>query len=176
LRRQNDFYETSKKAVNVLLDYLPKNLGQVFEPCAGKNAITIPIRESERARLVLTNDWDEQYQHNCRFDARSWFHWDNQETAIDWTITNPPFSYAFEILKNAYKKSHIGVAFLLRLSFLEPTIERASWLNEHPPTGLIILPRYSFTGDGKTDTVTCAWMIWNKTVSSQTIHISKRFR
>lgn len=56
----------------------------------------------------------------------------------------------------------VGVAMLLRLSYLEPTKDRGHWLNDHPPTQMIVLPRISFTGDGKTDSVTCAWMIWHK--------------
>jgi hypothetical protein len=50
----------------------------------------------------------------------------------------------------------------LRLSYLEPVRNRGAWLAAHPPTGLIVLPRISFTGDGQTDTVTCAWMVWDK--------------
>jgi hypothetical protein len=48
------------------------------------------------------------------------------------------------------------------MSYLEPVENRGVWLNEHPPTTLIVLPRISFTGDGKTDNVTCAWMVWRK--------------
>ena len=56
----------------------------------------------------------------------------------------------------------VGVAFLLRLSFVEPTNERGDWLEKNPPTGRITLPRYSFTGDGRSDSVTAEWMIWHK--------------
>jgi len=55
------------------------------------------------------------------------------------------------------------VAMLLRLSFLEPTAKvnpRGPWLAECPPSRLIVLPRCSYTGDGRTDSVTTAWMIW----------------
>lgn len=30
----------------------------------------------------------------------------------------------------------------------------------NPPTRVYVCPRTSFTGDGRTDSVTCAWMIW----------------
>lgn len=50
---------------------------------------------------------------------------------------------------------------LLRVSFLEPCNDRAEFLAAHPPR-LFVLPRISFTGDGKTDNVTCAWYVWDK--------------
>jgi hypothetical protein len=31
---------------------------------------------------------------------------------------------------------------------------------------MLILPRISFTGDGKTDSVTVAWVIWDKSGES----------
>jgi hypothetical protein len=33
---------------------------------------------------------------------------------------------------------------------------------EHSLSKLIVLPRISFTGNGKTDSVTCGWFIWIK--------------
>jgi hypothetical protein len=82
---------------------------------------------------------------------------------IQWTVTNPPFNKAIEILQYAFKYSTHGVAFFMRLSFLEPTKDRTPFLLAHPPTQIIVMPRVSFTGDGKTDSVTCAWFIWEKT-------------
>jgi hypothetical protein len=61
---------------------------------------------------------------------------------------------------------------LLRLSYLEPTEDRGAWLNSHPPTDLIVLPRISFTGNGKTDSVTCAWIVWRKQCNTQRIAIT----
>lgn len=69
---------------------------------------------------------------------------------------------------------------MLRLSFREPTSKgfprkvlrdgrivgasspRGPWLAEHPPSRLLTLPRYSFTGDGHSDSVTTEWVIWTK--------------
>jgi hypothetical protein len=54
----------------------------------------------------------------------------------------------------------IGVVLLLRLSFLEPTDQRGDWLAENPPDMQIVLPRWSYKENGKTDSVTTAWMVW----------------
>jgi hypothetical protein len=54
---------------------------------------------------------------------------------------------------------------MLRLSFKEPTEHknpRGPFLETNPLTRELVMPRYSFTGDGKTDSITTAWMIWAK--------------
>ena len=55
-----------------------------------------------------------------------------------------------------------GIILMLRLSFLEPCHNRYAFLEKHPPTALYAVPRLSFTGDGKTDSVACAWFLWDK--------------
>lgn len=164
MRRKNDFYETNAYAVIELLRQVPIR-GVLFECCAGKGAISLPLREYFPTYPILTNDKDVSLPAGHHFDASKSENWERfvfPNETIDWTITNPPFSTAFKILVNAYDHSKLGVAFLLRLSFLEPTYQRQDWLDEHPPDKLIVLPRFSFTGDGKTDSVTCAWMVWDK--------------
>jgi hypothetical protein len=83
-----------------------------------------------------------------------------------WVISNPPFKHAAEIVRHAHeftrRQSHGGVAMLLRLSFLEPCDNRGKWLSLNPPSDVIVLPRISFTGDGRTDNVTCAWLVWRQ--------------
>ena len=52
---------------------------------------------------------------------------------------------------------------LLRISFREPTrhrFPRGPWLAAHPVSRLLTLPRYSYTGDGRTDAATTEWVIW----------------
>ncbi len=56
-------------------------------------------------------------------------------------------------------------------SVLEPCEGRGAWLAAHPPQALIVLPRMSFTGEGKTDSVTCAWVVWAREAEGQWIEI-----
>lgn len=153
-RRHLDFYETGAAAVLALMSRV--DLGRdIFEPCAGNGAI---VRELERHFYTEDNDVDPKRPTYWHLDATSSSVLDVTQT-FDWIVTNPPFNQAFSILRNFRDAGH-RCAFLLRLSFLEPTKERGPWLAANPPDGMIVLPRYSFTGDGKTDSVTCAWMIW----------------
>ena len=168
MRKKNDLYQTSAKAVKELLDRVPIS-GTLFECCAGMGAISYALRDEIPEAKIITNDINVTLPATNHFDASKASNWEQftrKDLAIpmiDWVITNPPFNKAFPILMHAHNASLKGVAFLLRLSFLEPTYERQDWLYEHPPSKLIVLPRYSFTEDGKIDSVTCAWMIWSKT-------------
>src|SRR6266545_2965238 len=160
MRRDLDFYPTVKRLIDALLEHV-KIEGVIFEPCNGQGHI------SKYLNNPITNDIVGG------FDATKYLWWDKMNPKPDWTVTNPPFSSAYRIVVNAVNYSTVGAAVLLRLSFLEPTRERERFLNRQPPNKLIVLPRYSFTEDGKTDSVTCAWMIWDKS-DEYYIKISRR--
>lgn len=88
---------------------------------------------------------------------------------IDWTITNPPFSRALEMLELAIKYSKVGVAMHLRASIHEvlKTGVRRTWMANNTPTGLLWLPRFAYqrskkTGAWSTDNVCANWVIWLK--------------
>lgn len=154
-RRKHDFYPTPGWATEALFEYCLQffTASAAIEPCAGEGAIS----EVLRTHFVdlATSDIDPLRKVDNICDASTLKV--NPYTAV---ITNPPFNQAIEIVRN-FVEQRVMCAFLLRLSFLEPTEARGNWLAKNPPAGLIILPRISFTGDGKTDSVTCAWMVWN---------------
>lgn len=173
-RRKLDAYYTPEWAAKELLKHITitgthRALGEsyttdiVLEPCSGDNIITQVLVHSGDA-WVVNNDIDESKLAEWHLDARDPSLYD--AVLPDWVITNPPFSQAFEIVSIAHRYATSGVAMLLRLSFLEPTYKRQAWLAANPPNKLIVLPRISFTGDGKTDSCTVAWMIWDKSGES----------
>lgn len=157
-RRKNDWYPTPSSATEALLKEYTFS-GTILEPCVGDGAMHKVL--TTLGLPIITNDIDIKWKADHHLNASS----PDLYAAtgpIDWVITNPSFKDAFEILKQSYLHADIGVAMLLRISFLEPTFKRQQWLAENPPTSLFILPRISFTNDGKTDSCTCAWMIWRK--------------
>lgn len=154
MRRSLDFYETDPAQVALLRSWVTIR-GTVYEPCSGDGAIA---RQFEvLGHVVVTNDLDPARETMTHTDAREYGYHLSPDSV--WVVTNPPFSQAYPILLNA-RRQGVRCAFLLRLSFLEPTQERGAWLAEYPPGGVLVLPRHSFTGDGRTDSVTCAWMLW----------------
>ena len=165
-RRAFDFYPTPGWATEALLKRVPIS-GRVLECCAGAGDISRALGGSS-CRTIVTNDIDPKWPTWHTLDARLFETWEYIGPPR-WTVSNPPFSCALPIVQQAVRCSVDGVAMLLRLSFLEPTKDRGPWLAEHPPTRVIVLPRISFTGDGKTDSVTCAWLAWERGVKYQQI-------
>lgn len=159
-RVANDFYPTQKRLVDLLLAKV-KIEGTVFEPCAGDGAI------ARHFPNCITNDLHPREEIATDFtlnaaDPDSWLVFPQ----CDWVVTNPPFKLASEILPLAFDRASVGVAFLLRLTYLEPTKNRGDWLQEHSDsmTHLIpVSPRPRFRYDTKgSDSVTCAWFVWQK--------------
>lgn len=158
-RRTLDFYETPPHYVAALLSEV-NIFGSVYEPCVGEGAIADVLRELPSVRRVITNDIDPKRKADTHHDASQSSHWFQ---TMDWIVTNPPFRDEFAILEHALDAAP-NVAFLARISFLEPTEDREYLLETNPPHHIIVLPRYSFrlNDDGKkqTDNVTCVWLVW----------------
>lgn len=167
MRRALDAYPTEKRVTLGLLERVPI-CGLVLEPCAGEGQMA-EVLAGQGTCTVLQNDIDPAY-------ARGGWGWYGEDATDpqaciwkmrpSWVVTNPPYNQAMPILRNAFDAARVGVAFLLRLSFLEPTRERAGWLEAHAGrlAHLLIFgsPRPSFTGNGRTDSATVAWMVWRR--------------
>ncbi len=158
VRRKNDAYYSAEWMTHFLLERTPYPIrGYALEPCCGEGAISNALKK--RGFTVTTADINPV----CNPDmVMNYLETDLGYLPFDWVITNPPFSLAYPMLLKAMCEARVGVAFLLRLSFVEPTEQRGDWLEENPPTGRITLPRYSFTGDGRSDNVTAEWLVWFK--------------
>jgi hypothetical protein len=170
MRRANDFYPTPSWATEQLLARVWIG-GVVLEPCHGAGDITRVLQTHSHLDALHTNDLDQKFEAHHHFDATDRSFWRCFPRGIDWTVTNPPFSEAQAILPLAYEHSSLGVAMLLRITYLEPCKGRAGWLKEYPPSRLLVLPRISFTGDGDTDLATCAWFVWEKGYATQVIEV-----
>lgn len=170
MRRANDFYPTPGAATVALLNnakHLFSDVTQAYEPCVGDGAIAKVLARA--GLIVTTNDIVPSRLAKTHLDAAKLVVFPFRSCVI----TNPPFNQALPIVRN-FVEQGVRCAFLLRLSFLEPTEARGGWLAETPPDRMIILPRISFTGDGKTDSVTCAWMIWNTPGEQGIIVVTKQ--
>jgi hypothetical protein len=159
-RRALDFYETPPHYVAALL--MEANIyGRVYEPCAGNGAIADPLRMVPAVRNVTTNDIDPKRKCDYCYDTTREI--PAFSDGFDWIVTNPPFSDELDIIEMCLPNAR-NLAFLARLSFLEPTEDREYFLEQQPPSQIIVLPRYSFRpndeGKKQTDSVTCAWLLW----------------
>lgn len=165
-RSAYDWYPTPSWATRSLVYYVPEIAQSLVLECASGDGAIADVLHREFGCGLLTNDIDHRHSATWNYDATSDLFWGTIEDSqfhdkIDWIITNPPFNVAFEMLKPAIDHAVVGVAFLLRKTFLEPTEERGEWLSKHPPSRIIGLPRHSFRGDGN-DSVACDWMVWER--------------
>lgn len=136
------------------------------------------IRISVRpyTKQMWTNDIDPHKAADYHLDATLSKSWANFPDC-DWICTNPPYSeFAAPIIKNAYQKARVGVAAFLLTSFLEPCDDRADFLQQHPPSLVLILPRFCFRKDKKgkrwaTDNITISCFVWDKRSTEQRIII-----
>ena len=172
MRRDNDYYPTESRLTNGLLSIIENSIiGHIVEPCNGKGHISNILKNN--CLHVTTSDIIEGSDYQG--DARSDLHFERiirEKGNIDWIITNVPFKDALPIIKTSRKHAK-HLAILVRLSFLEPTYDRQYFLQTDPPTMIIVCPRSSFTGDGKTDSVTTAWLIWGL-ISHKPIQIIRK--
>ena len=160
-RVESDYYPTPAPITEILLNTVPAIAGSVvFEPCCGLGAISEVLRSANC--VVYESDILIQDDQNRDATTPSFWEWHCPQ----WVVTNPPFNVAEEILPHAFEAATLGVAFLLRLTYLEPTQGRAQWLREHADHLRFVVPvspRPQFRRDARgTDSCTCAWFVWDK--------------
>jgi hypothetical protein len=191
MRRDLDFYQTASWQVDALVDYVPEIKGNICFPCIGDGSLLNALLKQRKDGSyifhpgntpIITNDINTDRFATTHGDARLPVTWQNMREHLDphngdpdtfdWAIENPPFNIEIDILMEAYKHVRYGVIFMSRLSFVEPvgsqkrkgvmSTPRGPWLKEHPIFKQVVLERYSFTGDGASDSVTTAWNVWLK--------------
>lgn len=169
-RRRLDAYDTDCGLTRALLR-MHSIAGTVLEPCAGRGHIAQVLAEVPGV-TVLTNDVDPTTPATLHLDATQPDLWQRMAGRVEWVITNPPFDQAEQILPHAMQAARVGVAFLLRLTYAEPTNGRAAWLQEHADRQVwqaVVNPRPRFRAGeinpktGRpfgTDSATVAWFMW----------------
>lgn len=155
-RRENDRYLTPPMATTALMEAYPEIRGdRLIDPCCGDGRMAGQLEG--RFRRVYLNDIDKTAVADFHEDATDQMAlW--SRFGSGWAVTNPPFNRAGKMVCHALDRG-LHVAFLLRITFLEP-VEDRQWLVRRPPRAVLVLPRIDFIGAGQTDSAPCAWMIW----------------
>lgn len=84
---------------------------------------------------------------------------------VDWVITNPPFRLAEQFIERALKLATIGVAIIVRTSFLESVGRHERLFTKTPPTVIaqfaerVPMVKGRLTATGSTATAYC-WLVW----------------
>lgn len=169
-RHALDRYDTPDWMTQALLARHADLRGRLLlDPCCGAGRMAALLKP--RFEQVRTNDIDPGVRADSCCDARSAALYAGLQP--DWVITNPPFNAAALIVFRAIQAARVGVAMLLRCTFLEPVRERA-WLADYPPTELISLPRSRWKGPGSgTDSAPVWWYLWRRGRESSCPVVSK---
>jgi hypothetical protein len=173
-RRQSDDplerFDTPRWMTAALLLKLPLvGRGGVIAPAAGSGGIVRVLREAGRrvdaydlvpraVELPLLGVVEPAVARQAdATDPQFWSQTVYRRAA--WCVTNPPFSLA-TLIRNFARGAGLKLGLLLRATALEPTEDRAPWLEADPPSDLILLQRGSFNGSGGGDTVPAFWFVW----------------
>ncbi|MEO0988566.1 MAG: hypothetical protein AAFY20_23955 [Cyanobacteria bacterium J06639_14] len=183
-RVENDYYRTYPELVQVLLDELagtPHEItGQVLEPTVGDGVIANFFNGCITNDLHPHPDWSPDFQ----MDATDPLFWQvlQEQGGYDWGVGNPPWlkDVVSKIVQQAYANAGRGVAFLLRLSYLEPTEDRGEWHqqnDDHLRFVIPVNPRPLWRIDtSNSEAVTCCWFLWDKKFSWKALGIKPPFR
>ncbi|GGB00270.1 hypothetical protein GCM10011491_30590 [Brucella endophytica] len=95
---------------------------------------------------------------------------DMEFNGIDWIIANPPFRLAEQFITKALQIASVGVAMIVRTSFLEGVGRYENLFSQTPPNVVaqfserVPMVKGRLTETGSTATAYC-WLIWQQNAS-----------
>ena len=161
-RRKSDCYQTHYSMTEQLLENEPFVYTRMaLEPACGLGTITRILNKHFKNTL--------SFDIQIRSDFMDWY------TKVDYIITNPPFSLAFEFIQKAKKIAMEKFAMLLPLSYLHGQKRYESKIfadSSYPLTKVYVFTRYPMLSDtirkdGKytTGMQVYAWYIWENNIT-----------
>lgn len=160
-RKESDYYATPYELTRRFLDRW--NIDKSFlilEPCFGEaNAIVKVLQEKGFTNIV---------SHDLNIDGIDFLKYNEK---VDYLITNPPYSLAYEFIQKAKIITDKQFAMLLPLSYLHGKKRYDNiWLDQNfPLKEIYVFTRYPMLGeelrdDGKMNTgmMVYAWFVWDR--------------
>lgn len=161
--RGRDAYFTPRVAVLALLDIEHERMPEdLYEPAVGAGNIAKEIERSGR-NVYCADIHDYGYPGTVVEDYLS----ASSPPWVGGIVTNPPFRFSKQFAEKAVAEVPY-VALLGRIGFLE-SLTRKEWLEEHPPTRILLpsrrLPmmhRLDWDGPLNSSNMCHPWFIWDK--------------
>lgn len=131
------------------------------EPAANRGHMVAPLREYFRSVEAA-----DVHDYGAGFPVRDYLFGPLPEP-VDWTITNPPFRLAEQLIERALATSRVGVAVIVRVAFLEGVGRYQRLFAETPPSDVlqfserVVMHKGRLAPEGSTATA-YAWLVWLK--------------
>ncbi len=165
-----DLYPTPPWATRALVEWLgqqghPLCNQSCWEPAAGLGHMVDAL--AEFFNTTEASDAIAYGQHHWLWDFVADDHRTDQRWDADWIITNPPFRLAEEFCRIAIRRARVGVAMLVRTTFLEGVKRHRDLFSVTPPsyvlqfTERVPMHRGRLEANGSTATAYC-WVVWIK--------------
>lgn len=129
------------------------------EPAANRGHMVAPLREYFGA--VEASDI---FDYGAGFPQQDYL-FGPLPSAVDWTITNPPFRLAEQFIERMAATSRIGFAVIVRAAFLEGQGRYERLFSKNPPsfvlqfTERVVMHKGRLAPEGSTATA-YAWLVW----------------
>lgn len=166
-RQEDDFYATDPVAIEKLMEF--ETFSECIWECACGAGHLSKQLESNGYKVISTDLVYRGYGDG----GIDFLAIDNHQTYDCDIVTNPPYKYALDFVKQALNLVSTGhkVAMFLRLQFLEGK-ERRAFFDEHPPKYIYVSSGrinccknadFSYQNRKKcSSAVAYAWFIWIK--------------
>ena len=171
-REENDYYATSPKAVELLLEK-EKFAHKIWECAAGEDHIANVLRN--QGYEVRSTDIIDRTGHTEILDFLK-----TDEKYEGDVITNPPYKYAQEFVEHALDSIRDGnkVAMYLKLTFLEGKNRQKLFNQKNLKTVYVMAGRMGCAKNGdfrnkeeqtESGAVAFAWFVWEKGYSGDPV-------
>lgn len=160
-----DFFPTPPWATRALCEHVLKAAGYridrqtVLDPACGEGHMARPL--AEYFAVAYASDI-----HDYGFSKTDDFLFPGGDPGEDdWIITNPPFRLGAQFIEKALSTARVGVAMLVRTSFLEGIKRHAELFKPHPPEFIAQfterVPMVKGRVDAKASSATAyCWITW----------------
>jgi len=167
-----DYFPTPLWGTRALCEWLKAQglpMVSVWEPACGEGHMARAL--SGYFALLYSSD-----VHDYGFGAQRDFLWPFEDgLGFDWIVTNPPFRLAAEFALTALRLAKVGVALLVRTSFLEGGERYAALFRDQAPSDVLQfcerVPMFKGRLDPKGSTATSyCWLVWRKGAVGTALH------
>ncbi|MCW2242787.1 SAM-dependent DNA methyltransferase [Azospirillum canadense] len=159
-----DFFPTPAWATRALCEHVIGLFGHIaWDPACGRGDMVRPLQE-----YALAVAGSDVHDYGAGFPVHDFLmpYTPDGIGCADWIITNPPFRLGIEFARRALELADVGVALLVRTTFLE-SAERYRFFTECPPAVVAQfaerVPMVKGRLDRTASTATSyAWIVWAK--------------